>query len=238
MRRSKQQTIDFRRPQQHGGFRPGAGCKKSPTSGVSHRRRQGFSSPRPLHVTLRVEGRAARLRSPRGYAVVRRVFARSADMGGFRLVHYAVLRNHIHLIVEAQHRAALTRSMRCLAIRLAKQLNRALGTHRARVLADRYHEVHLTTPRQVRHALAYVLCNYRRHRYQERGVRLPPRWIDPMSSGVFFDGWHARSAGAALARAAPALPVRGDPVARPRTLMLRKLWRARGLVPVDTVPGV
>jgi hypothetical protein len=45
-----------------------------------------------------------------------------------------------------------------LGARLARTVNRVLG-RRGPVLADRYHQHVLRTPREARHALAYVLLN-------------------------------------------------------------------------------
>ena len=49
------------------------------------------------------------------------------------MVHYAVLSNHLHLLVEATDRSALARGMQGLSIRMARALNRLAG-RRGRVL--------------------------------------------------------------------------------------------------------
>jgi hypothetical protein len=93
-----------------------------------------------------------------------------------------VQRDHLHLIVEAEDTRSLSRAMQGLSVRIAKALNRALG-RKGKVFADRFHDRVLTSPKQVRHALAYVLCNARKH-----GVAPPirggagPSWVDPCSS--------------------------------------------------------
>ena len=51
------------------------------------------------------------------------------------------------------------------------------------VWGDRYHRRDLTTPREVRHALVYVLGNHLKHREPNVGL------LDPLSSGPWFDGW-------------------------------------------------
>ena len=83
--------------------------------------------------------------------------------------------------------------MRSFGICFAKNVNGGLAARggrprRGAVLADRYHVVTLTTPGQVRAALAYVLGNWRRH---GEDVRLPgpPRSTDRYSSGPYFTGW-------------------------------------------------
>src|SRR4029079_6011824 len=68
-----------------------------------------------------------------------------------------------------------------LAIRLALAVNRALG-RKGQVVGDRYHAGPLTTPRQMRTSMVYVLLNFRKH------LRAPA-CVDPRSSGPHFDGW-------------------------------------------------
>jgi len=55
-----------------------------------------------------------------------------ASSGTFRVLHYSVQADHVHLIVEADTHARLSSGMQGLAIRAAKALNRALahGRHR------------------------------------------------------------------------------------------------------------
>jgi hypothetical protein len=70
--------------------------------------------------------------------------------------------NHIHLIVEAADRVALTRGAKGLAIRIARGLNRLMGS-RGQVIAERYHARILRTPTEVRNAVHYVLANHAHH---------------------------------------------------------------------------
>jgi hypothetical protein len=88
--------------------------------------------------------------------------------------------NHLHLLVEAESREALSRGVQGLAVRLARAVNRTL-VRCGRVFAGRYHRRDLATPREVRHALVYVLVNHRKH-----GLR--PEAIDSCSSGPWFTG--------------------------------------------------
>ncbi|MGQ0722400.1 MAG: hypothetical protein ACT4PE_12630, partial [Candidatus Eiseniibacteriota bacterium] len=120
------------------------------------------------------------MRDARTFAAVREAI-RKAQRVDFRVCHFSVQSNHIHMLVEADGREALIRGVQGLAIRLAKAVNRVLA-RRGSVFADRYHRRDLATPREVRHALLYVLNNARKH--QAAGPRL-----DPCSSGPWFDGW-------------------------------------------------
>jgi REP element-mobilizing transposase RayT len=141
---------------------------------------------------------------------------------GAMVTHYSVQRDHVHLMVEASDTSRLSRGMQGLAVRIARGVNRAMNRKGA-VFADRFHDRVLRSPRQVRNALAYVLCNARKH-----GLA-PSRagWLDPHSSAPAFDGWVSPSAP----------PVVSDAVSAPRTWLLRVGWRRSGLIHVDHRPG-
>ncbi len=138
-------------------------------------------------------------------------------------MHYVLMGNHAHLIVEGADRQALGRGMKAVGARLARAVNRVFD-RRGPVLEERYHLRVLETPREVRGAIRYVLLNAARHaRRAGRALR-----IDPASSGRWFDGW---SRGKVVRERAPA------PVARPRTWLLRAGWRRHGLLDPADVPG-
>ena len=104
---------------------------------------------------------------------------------GFRLIHFGVQRNHLHLIAEVDDREALLWGMRGLLVRIARQLNRALG-RKGQVIADRYHVKLLKSLAQIRRTLCYVINQERRHCYQHGGWIKPPGYIDPCSSGYYL----------------------------------------------------
>jgi REP element-mobilizing transposase RayT len=131
------------------------------------------------------------LRSQVTFAALRRAFRGARGRFGLRLVHFNVQGNHMHLIVEADGTGALSRGMKALGIRIARQLNGALG-RRGGVFEERYHSTPLTCPRQVRNALRYVLLNGAAHRSRTRSatpVTSGPVGLDPCSSAAVFDGW-------------------------------------------------
>ncbi|TAJ11772.1 MAG: hypothetical protein EPO68_14185, partial [Planctomycetota bacterium] len=194
--RSRQSTQlrQSRRPRQSelpfaasgwGGRRRGAGRKpKGERALHPHVRRPERNSRHPLHVTSRIHGGLPSLRQARAHALLLSTLRAGADQFGFRLVEFSVQSNHLHLIVEADDRIALTRGTRALLVRLARNLNR-LWCRRGAVFADRYHAHELKSPAEVRRALAYVLHNARRHGALGAG-------IDPFSSGPWFDGFRER----------------------------------------------
>jgi hypothetical protein len=207
-------------------MRANAGRKPSAdTAGVTHHGRPELDGPLPVHATLRVLGHVWNLRSRRALDVIEAaLLSGRAAWRGFRVVHYALQGDHLHLIVEADDNRALSEGMQGLTVRLAKGLNRLMGT-RGKVFADRYHAHALRTPAEVRNALAYVLLNYRSHmaRIGKGAGRASP---DPFSSAATFDGW------------VEAQPVAATVTSAPETWLLREGWRKRGLLSLAGVPGV
>ncbi|MBV8761430.1 MAG: transposase [Deltaproteobacteria bacterium] len=243
-----------RKPEKrHGGWRPGAGRPKKAGS-ISHDARPDEPGRYPQHVTLRiVEGvpslardgvmnaiRAAIRASHkpvtgaaqpiRGSAPTRVARARHSR-GGFRIVEFNVLGNHVHLVVEAESKQALTSGMTGFVTRVARRINALLGRTGA-LFAGRYHARALKTPREVRNALRYVLLNRKHHAAEQRFTRT---WIDSCSSAAWFTGW--------------AQPIRADepwkrellglpqPTAPPETWLLAVGWKRHGLLRFDERPG-
>jgi len=160
--RARQRELPFK---SHGGRREGAGRPKG--NRVSHAARARFEQPAVLLITLRVAAHVWNLRSSRSWKALRGCFAASRGRFDVRLIHFAVLGNHLHLIVEAEDNEALSRAMQGLLIRIAKALNRMMrqdGT----VFADHYHSRLLRTPTELVNAIAYVLRNHEHH-YGEAG---------------------------------------------------------------------
>jgi hypothetical protein len=159
------------------------------------------------------------------FRTILRVLRKARGRFGLRVAEFAVLGNHLHLVVEAEGAAGLTRGMRGLCTRIAIHLNRAFG-RKGKIFDDRYHARQLRTPLEVRHGLLYVLNNKRKHAAQS-GLVLRHAWIDPCSSGPIFTGWR------------DAKPRRGLDLGTlaPRTWLLREGWRRHGLLGVAEVPG-
>lgn len=130
-------------------------------------------------MTLRVQPGVGYLRTQSRGRILRDAFAAVGERFGLRVVHYAILGNHLHIIVEAQGVEALSRGMQSLAIRIARRLNSLQG-RRGGVFADRYHAHALGSRREVAHAVRYVLGNYRRHTLEY----VARRWVD-LFAGAF-----------------------------------------------------
>jgi REP element-mobilizing transposase RayT len=211
---------------------------KGERAGSPHKKRPELKSRFPVHVVLRIHRDIDNLRKRHLYkalheatlAVARRELF-DAVAGAFRIVHVSIQRRHVHLLVEADHKIALSRGMQSFQISAAKHINRAFSARaglaqrrRGAVFPDRFHQEIITTPRQARHALSYVLNNWRKHR-EDRASKARTWAVDPFSTGVLFPGWreHDELDLVAMWR----WPETYDPlvVYQPRTWLLREGWK-------------
>lgn len=221
---TKQVELTFR---SWGGRRKNAGRPKQPDAKLRHGPRPKLARSYPAHVTLRALSSTPNLRRGAAYVAVEAALRAMRARDDFRIAHFSVQTNHLHLLVEAHGASALARGMQALAIRIARGVNGACG-RKGKLWGDRYHARVLRTPREVRHALCYVLQNTRRHLTRDGGI-VEPGWIDPRSSGPLFDGW----------RDAEDIqpPADDPPTVAPRTWLLATGWRRHGLIRVDEVPA-
>jgi len=179
--------------QRRGGKRKGAGRPaKGRWPGAPHKRRAEVNGRKPQHVTLRVVRGVGWLRGHRAYRAIRRALVVCLARTDFRIVHFSLQSDHVHLLCEADDKIALARGVQGFEISAAKQLNRELSRGGGQVFGDRYHVVAIDSVAGTRHALSYVLNNWRKH--ERDGVGLYGGRIDPFSSGALFAGWSERLA--------------------------------------------
>jgi len=210
--------LEFKRHAGWGGRRMNAGRHpKGEQAGVSHATRPQHQAAHPVHVTLRALAVVGCLRDcPVFNALFDALAAASTD--AFRVAHFSIQENHLHLIVEAHDRHTFVRGMQGLAIRTARAINRAIG-RKGKVWADRYHARELRTPREVRNALVYVLQNWKK--------TVPgAEHLDSCATGFWFDGWKGPRPRWSLTSQPP-------PVRAARTWLLTTGWRRHGLIGFD-----
>lgn len=172
-----------------------------------------------MHVTLRASVRSLRHAFIAG--TVLRAF-RDSNSQYFRVVHYSLQENHVHLIVEAESAARLGSGVRGLMVRIARRVNPLLF-RRGRFWADRWHGRALTSPREVRNALVYVLQNRKKHVRGSSGESL-----DPLSSAPWFNGFSEPPRHA---------PIIGPPsAAAARTWLLSTGWQRRSRIHPHETP--
>ena len=204
---------------------------KGRVAGVSHRQREALAPRHPAHVTLKLRSGLPRLRQKAERTALCAAFAAAGcarSAASFRICHYVILNDHLHLIVEAEGRCALARGLQGLLIRIAKTLNK-LWSRRGTVFADRYHDRALRTPREVRNAIRYVLQNGRHHAAEGRMVHVAQA-IDVYSSAPWFDGWVEEIT-------VRNLPASARPTRAAQTWLLHTGWRRCGLLSIHELPA-
>jgi REP element-mobilizing transposase RayT len=237
-RAEPEQLVLFER---RGGKRRGAGRPpKGKRAGSPHQERPLLPARYPVHVVLRVVNAVGNLRRRCAYQAVREATLTAALREDFRIVQLSIQRTHLHLLVEANDKAALARGMQGFQISAARHLNAAISKgkpgprRRGVVFPDRYHAEIITSPRQARHALSYVMNNWRKHR---EDLRAPMSgWaVDWFSSAAMFTGWVEYGAESFLWRGPPSY----DPlvVYQPRTWLLREGWKRSGSISCREVPS-
>lgn len=175
--------LSFKKTAGWGGRRRGAG-RKNLSRTVNHMARPRVDHKKPLHITMRLRDRLPNLRTHRLLKAFK-TSARGATPYGLRVVHFSLLSNHLHLIVEADNNQALGDGMRSLGGRFGRIIRKEAATDRTQngaVFAGRYHLHVLKTPREMKHALEYVLLNRAKHdKYLEH--------LDRFSSASRFPDW-------------------------------------------------
>jgi putative transposase len=234
-----QVVMEFR---PHGGRRKGAGRKPAPDRKgfAPHGRRPEHDFRNHVHVTMRGAADCPPLRTQRALGAIHRQLARLLKRDGtFRVNHFSVQKNHLHMIVESDDRRALWRGVQWLGARIARAVNRIFG-RRGSLWADRYHRHDLTTASEVRNCLVYVFFNIRKHdplcpmTNTPDGVAL----FDPCTSAAWFDGFEPRAGPfldfvrSTLARCDLLTP----PVSPPETWLATCGWRLLGAIRATEKP--
>jgi len=136
-----------------------------------HRLRERIVARVPVHVTIRLRRGIPTLRQPRFVRRFRTSLGEACIRHGFRVVHFSIQRDHVHLLIEAQNNQSIACGMKSVGARIGKLVNR-LFQRSGKVLDGRYHLRPLRTPLEVRHALRYVLLNHRHHAARRRNASI------------------------------------------------------------------
>ena len=250
-RRGPQTEMQFEKRdkngQKRGGPRKGAGRpRKNPAlelrpkreGYVLHTKRATVDPRHPQHVTLTVLEDISHLRSRDMYAAVKRALRVAGKHDDFRIVHFSVQGNHIHLLVEAENEEALAKGMQSFEISLAKRINAVMTwklrrKRKGQVFADRYHVNAITSVRGTRNALCYILNNWLHHPRSARGPLLLDGKLDPYSSAIWFAGWKEKTVPEVH------IPPDYEPpfVREPTTWFLKTGWKLAKPISCFEVPG-
>jgi REP element-mobilizing transposase RayT len=136
-----------------GGRRLNSGRKRIKSKGVAHRIREKISARTPMHINFKYR---TQVRNKQTLRLLKKAILNSRKHG-LRILHFSFQTNHVHLIIEADTNAILTKGMRSLTVTMAK------GLSKGRVQIERYHLHVLRTLREARNAITYVLFNQQKH---------------------------------------------------------------------------
>jgi REP-associated tyrosine transposase len=198
-------------------------ARRARTGRVPHRLRPEHQPQHPVHITWRlVRGLPSLRQLTFGQVVgrtIRNINRSNAARGtSFRVIHFSIQADHLHLIVEGGDNRALTAGLRGLGVWIARRVNTLAGRS-GRVLADRYHARALTYPRQVRNAILYVIHNHKKHEAY-------PEHVDRYSSARWFGDW---------TEPRPP-PPSTSPVLPPNTWLARRGWQHLGRISAEEYP--
>ena len=177
-----------------GGKREGAGRPRTVNTGrhrdTPHRKRPELDSRHPVHVTLRLkEHFRISLRNGKSYRAIRVVLLIMLDQPGFRIVHFSIQSNHLHLLVEADNKQALSEGMRRFGIHAANAIHSSIGGYAGKVFRFRYNARQIKTASHARNAISYVLNNWRRHRRNLDCAGAMKATLDPYATGLSHPPW-------------------------------------------------
>ena len=156
--RLRQLALDLEAASRWGGARRGAGESPAVCDGI--RTDAGRRWPRAIRVTSRSRFSETFPRCGRNdsWPSWSGAGARCVERGRFRLVHFSIQGDHVHMVVEASQRTGIcARGLKSVAARFARARESSVSA-RGRVLADRCHVHVLRSPREVRNVIAYVLA--------------------------------------------------------------------------------
>ena len=216
-----------------GGARPGAGRKAAPQNvGLQpHVARPAFVDRVPVHVTMRAVRGVPSFRAQRMAKVVVAEIAR-ASTKGFRVIEHSVQSNHVHIVAEADDGKAFSLGMQRLASRIAMGVNALVSRH-GRMWRERYHRRDLSTPRQFRNALVYVLFNFRKHASEaQKSARAGE--LDGLSSAVWLEDWNSDAFTEYVRQQRE--PAGPRPTAEAKSWIARVGWKRHGLIDPREAP--
>ena len=181
-----------------GGRRAGAGRKPKANPGyVRHHRRAKHAKSRPVHITMRARRGLPSFRAQRILQMMTKILRNQTELGKvkrkytdvFRVLHFSIQDNHVHVMVEADDARALRSGVSGLVIAFARQLAKLFGRKKLKVWAERFHSREVGSPQDVVNTLNYIFQNYKKHGAVTYGHGI----VDRFSSAKQFDGWEQKT---------------------------------------------
>jgi REP element-mobilizing transposase RayT len=142
----------------HGGRRPNSGRKRIHSKGVAHKTRTKITANTPFHINFKYRTfiRTEILLEHFILAIMK------SQKHGFRIIHFSLQTNHVHLIAEAQNNQILVKGMRSLTNSFVKRIAMTKKL-KGSIQIERYHLHVLRTLKEAKNAIDYVLYNRKHH---------------------------------------------------------------------------
>lgn len=137
----------------HGGRRPNAGRKRIHSKGVAHRTREKVTPHTPVHINFKYR---TFIQTIRILDILHLAFQNTLKYE-FKVTHYALQSNHIHIIAEVKDNQSLISGMRSLTNTIIKRIDKGS------LQIERYHLHVLKNPKETQNAIHYVLNNEFKH---------------------------------------------------------------------------
>ena len=162
------------------GRPPKKGDKHKTSNGmVAHIPRPDMDKTTPIHINMKVREDLPNLRKKSIYKFLKEG-VKKARGAGLKVIHFALVSNHIHFIVEADSKGDLSKGMRSFLIIFAMKVNRSLK-RKGSLFVDRYNMEVIRIPTRMRYLLSYVFKNNSKHQKKKFET-------DPYSSLIVFEG--------------------------------------------------
>ena len=155
----KGEQLKFKGMSGHGGARKGAGRPRT-SHFISHVARPTIKRDTAVHVNLHLSRslKSLNLRSKEFFALFRHA-VKTARLKGLKIVHYSIMHNHLHLLVEAGSNQELSKGMQSFALSFNKLVANRVNARIKHLWQDRYFMRLLLSPREIKTALTYIIRN-------------------------------------------------------------------------------
>ena len=145
---------------------------------IAHIPRPDLNSKTPAHINIKVRKDIPNLRRKSIYKMLK-IGVKKARIKGLKVIHFALVSNHLHLIIEADGNKELAQGMRSFLISFAMNINNSLK-RRGSLFVDRYNMEVIKVPRRMHYLLSYVFKNNSKHQKRKFVT-------DPYSSVITFN---------------------------------------------------
>ncbi|HWU43215.1 MAG TPA: transposase, partial [Bdellovibrio sp.] len=121
----KPKQIEFKKINGWGGKRKGAG-RKNRTKTVNHMARERVDFKKPLMITMKLKDGLRGLRNRKMLEKFQEC-GRETKKYGLRVIHFSLLTNHIHVVIEAKDNQSLSKGMKSLGGRMGRAIRSMIG---------------------------------------------------------------------------------------------------------------